>query len=93
MLFGILFATIMLSIDSLIADFPYSNGDIDLAIAAHSIVYIGLAAPATGTKQKASNLTKPTVLGESSEETWNAFHARWRRLKNDTPVTPNESTQ
>ena len=93
MLLGILFGTIMLSIDSLIGDCPYSNGDTDMAIAVRSIVYIGLAAPTTGTKQKASNLTKPTILGKSSEETWNAFHARWRRLKNDTQVTPNESTQ
>ena len=90
--------TVMPPIVCLIADYPYSTSDVDPVIATalltvHNKVYIGVVAAATGTKQKAPKLTRPIISGGSSEEIWNAFHARWSLFENGTQLAPNEITQ
>ena len=43
-------------------------------------------------KQKAPKLTKSTISGGSSDETWNVFHAHWSLFKNGTQLKLNETT-
>ena len=78
--------------DCLIADC-----DVDPAIAAalltvHNNIHVGVPAPTTKTKQKAPKLTKSTISGGSSDETWNVFHIHWSLFKNGTQLKLNETT-
>lgn len=88
----------MPSIDCPIEDCPYSTGDVDPAVAAalltvHNNVHIGAAAPTMASKQKAPKLARPTISSGSTEESWNAFLARWNLFKDGTQLTQNETAQ
>ena len=79
----------MPSIACPIADCDYSTGDVDPAVAAalltvHNNIHVGAAAPHHTAKQKAPKLSRPSISSESSEETWNAFKARWTLFKRGT---------
>ena len=88
----------MPSIACPIADCEYATGDVDPVIAAaalltvHNNIHIGAAAPHHA-KQKAPKLSRPSISSESTEETWNAFKARWDLFKRGTQLTPQEVTQ
>ena len=73
----------------------FSTGDIDPAVAAallivHNNVHTAAAPP---TRQKAPKIDRPIISGGSSEETWNAFYARWQLFKQGTALTPAEVTR
>ena len=76
-----------------------STGDVDPAVAAalltvHNNVHIGVAAPQPAlNRQKAPKVARPTISAGSTEETWNAFNARWNLFKNGTNLTAVETTQ
>jgi len=81
-----------------IVDCDYSTGDVDPAVAAallivHNNTHVGAAAPQHTAKQKAPKLSRPSISSESSEETWNAFKARWTLFKRGTQLTPHDVTQ
>lgn len=68
----------------------HNTGEVDPAVAAallmvHINVHIAAAgsAPAVG-KQRAPKIARPSILKVSSEETWNAFFARWGIYKRGT---------
>ena len=87
----------MPSIDCPIEGCQYSTGDVDPQVAAtllnlHCKDHTGVAAPPAN-RQKAPKLARPTISAGSTEETWNAFQARWNLFKNGTQLTPNETTQ
>lgn len=45
------------------------------------------------TKQKAPKIDRPKISDGSSEETWNAFSARWSMFTRGTHLTPDEKVQ
>ena len=88
----------MPSIDCPIAGCGYSTENVDPAIAAALLTvnnndHTGAASPAVPTKQKVPNLARPSISSGSSEETWNAFRARWNLFKAGTQLTAADTTQ
>ena len=77
----------------------YSTKDVEAVIAAalltvHNSIHAGPASvPVAHNQQKAPKLVRPTVSRGSSEETWNAFSARWDIFKAGTQLTAAETTQ
>eukprot|EP00111_Clytia_hemisphaerica_P011054 TCONS_00032366-protein len=80
-----------------IAGCDYNTDDVAPEVAAslltvHNNAHVGAAAPHNA-KQKAPKLLRPSISSESTEETWNAFKARWTLFKRGTQLTPQDVTQ
>ena len=82
-----------------IPDCTYVTEDVEAAIAAallmvHNNMHTAtMGAAQNRGKQKAPKIERPHVTKDSSEETWNAFLARWQMFKRGTNLTLVETVQ
>ena len=74
----------------------YVTNDVDAAIAAALLMVHNNVHTTTGARaapSKAPRIQRPSISRGSTEETWNAFSARWRMFKQGTSLPVGETCQ